>query len=863
MSLSPMMAQYMTVKNEYKDCIVFYRLGDFYEMFFDDAITASKELGLTLTGRDCGQTERAPMCGVPHHAANTYLAELVAKGYKVALCEQLSEPNKKEIVKRGVVRVVTPGTKIDIDMLDEKENNYIAIISEHGGLYSVAWADISTGEANVMTGENKGDISELTEMLLKISPSEIISTTAISKLDIKETTRGFLPKIVAYHDWAFLVENAVKRIKTQFGVLTLEPYGIAENNSAISACGALFEYLEDTQKRELPHFSKISYIESNAYMKIDSNTRRNLELLYSNRDGKRFGTLYGLLNKTKTPMGARLLNKWIEEPLVNEKRINMRLDAVEELLEKYSHRDEIRTKLSTIRDIERLVSKVAYKNATPIDILSLKNSIANLPELKTVLAQFKGELIGRMDGSIEGFEELHSYLNSAIADTASSQTKDGGYIKEGFDANLDELNELMKSGKSFISRLEEKEREETGIKTLKVGYNRVFGYYIEILRSNQLDIPLHYVRKQTISNSERYITEELKELENKLLGATDNSLKLELELFKGVVAKLTEHLHSLILTAKAVASLDVIASFAEMSDKHSYKKPNIKKSNKEIAVVDGRHPVVEKLLKNERFIANDTYIDSTDQRTMILTGPNMAGKSTYMRQVALISIMAQMGCFVPCEKCSLPIFDRVFTRVGASDNLIMDQSTFMVEMIEVANILNNATKDSLLILDEVGRGTSTLDGLSIAFAVTKYINNVIKAKTLFATHYHELTELEGAIKGISNYRISVKEANGGIIFLRKIVRGGANRSFGIEVAQLAGIPKSVVIDAKKTLKELESQELVVAKKQLAFDDMSTAIEPEEINLHSEVIEKIKSIDMDEISPKEAYKILGDLVAEVE
>ncbi len=860
MALSPMMVQYQKVKDKYKDCILFYRLGDFYEMFFDDALVASKALGLTLTGRDCGLTERAPMCGVPHHAVNTYIADLVSQGYKIAICEQLTAPSAKGIVERGVVRVVTPGTKIDLDMLEEKENNYIAAVSSINGIYGVCWADMSTGEVNVATTTSKGDLTELSELLLKINPKEIISNSETAKLQMLEVERNALPKFQPYSDWVFSVDNATKTIKTQFEVNSIEQYGINGNKPAISACGAIFEYLKDTQKRVLNHFEKINFIEEKAFMKIDSNTRRNLELLYSNRDGKRYGTLYGLLNKTKTPMGARLLNKYIEQPLIEERRINNRLYAVKDLTENYFNRDSLVESLSKIRDIERLVSKVAYRNATPIDLLAIKNSIEVFPEIKEVLQQFNSPLLIRINESIDTLIELHTYLDNALLPTCNSQVKDGGFIREGFSTELDELKNIMTNGKSLLSQMEEEEREKSGIKSLKIGYNRVFGYYIEILRSNQMEVPLHYVRKQTISNAERYITDELKTLENKILNATDNAIKIEGELFKELVERVATNIKELLSTASAIANLDVLVSFSVVSESNNYTLPIISSDENAIDIEEGRHPVVEQLLKQDRFVGNDTLINSTNERTMILTGPNMAGKSTYMRQVALISIMAQMGCFVPAKSCRLPIFDRVFTRVGASDNLLFDQSTFMVEMIEVSNILNNATKDSLIILDEVGRGTSTLDGLAIAFAVTKHITSKIKAKTLFATHYHELTELEGTLEGISNYRISVKEQDNKIVFLHKIVRGGANRSFGIEVASLAGLPKAVIKDAKKTLRELENSDIITTKKQLSFEDMM--FQTEEENPYQEVIDEIKQLDMDDISFKEAHNILTKIKEEI-
>ena len=853
MALSPMMKQYMATKEQYADCILMYRVGDFYEMFFDDAVTASKILGLTLTGKDCGLSERAPMCGVPHHAVTTYINGLVEAGQKVAVCDQLTEPIKGELVQRGVTRVVTAGTKTDNDMLDEKSNNFIACVSKEGNYFGIAWADITTGEL-FCTSTSKDDVKELAEVLMKIAPAEIVSTSELSKQRIIEVERKVLPKFIPYHDWAFEYKTAVKKIKKQLSTVSLEPYGIDKNRPCITAVGALFEYLTDTQKRQLDNLSSIRFVKKNSSLIFDSNTRRNLELLYSNRDGKRFGTLYGLLNKTQTPMGARLLQRYIEEPLIDEKEINLRLGAVEELVNNTYVRDDLYATLGEIRDIARLSGKLSYGNATPIDLLAIKRSLSVLPKLKNTLSRLSSEKISKLNDDIDELDDLCAYLNAAISEDATSQTKDGGYIKHGFSEELDSLKDLSENGKRLISDLEEKEREKTGIKTLKIAYNRVFGYYIEVTRSFQNLVPLNYIRKQTVANAERYITDELKELENSILNSTENAIKLEYELLNRAINVAKGKLTELLKTSEAIANLDVLTSFAIVSNKYSYVKPEISESNTEISITGGRHLIVERLNSEEQFVANDTYLNSDDSRTMILTGPNMAGKSTYMRQVAIIAIMAQMGCFVPATSASLPIFDKVFTRVGASDNLIFDQSTFMVEMIEVSNILHNATPKSLIILDEVGRGTSTLDGMAIAFAVTKYINNEIKAKTLFATHYHELTELEGTLYGVKNYHISVKELNGTIIFLRKIVRGGANRSFGIEVASLAGLPKSVIKDAKQTLKHLEDSDFIQSKKQLTLDDVSAE---NRVDVNG-IVEKLNTIDVDEITPRAALDILEDL-----
>lgn len=853
MALSPMMKQYMATKEQYPDCILMYRVGDFYEMFFDDAVNASKILGLTLTGKDCGLSERAPMCGVPYHAVTAYINNLVEAGQKVAICDQLTEPSKGELVQRGVTRVVTAGTKTDNDMLDEKSNNYIACVAKDGTIYGIAWADITTGEL-FCSNTSKDDTKELTETLLRISPAEIISDSETSKLKVLEVERKALPKFLPYHDWAFEYKTAVKKIKKQFETVSLEPYGIYKNKPCIIAVGALLEYLTDTQKRDLSILSSVKLVKQNNAMSFDSNTRRNLELLYSNRDGKRFGTLYGLLNKTQTPMGARLLQRYIEEPLIDDIEINERLDAVEELVNNTYIRDDLSSMLGGIRDIARLSGKISYGNATPVDLLSIKRSLNSLPNIKASLSRLSSKKLSEINANIDDLDDLCAYLDAAISDDATSQVKDGGYIKNGFSAELDALKDLSNNGKKLLSDLEEKEREKTGIKTLKIAYNRVFGYYIEVTRSFQHLVPLNYIRKQTVANAERYITDELKDLENSILNSTDNAIKLEYELLSKAINVTKGKLKELLQTSEAIATLDVLLAFAEVSKKYSYVKPKIDSSINELIIRGGRHPIVERLISDEQFVSNDTYLDSDESRTMILTGPNMAGKSTYMRQVAIIAIMAQMGCFVPADESILPIFDKVFTRVGASDNLIFDQSTFMVEMIEVSNILHNATPRSLVILDEVGRGTSTLDGLAIAFAVTKYITNEIHAKTLFATHYHELTELEGTLPGIKNYRISVKELNGKIIFLRKIVRGGANRSFGIEVASLAGLPKSVIKEAKQTLKHLEESDFIQSKKQLSFDDL---MQEDKIDV-SGIVDKLNSIDVDEITPRAALDILEDL-----
>lgn len=853
MALSPMMKQYIATKEQYPDCILMYRVGDFYEMFFDDAVTASKILGLTLTGKDCGLSERAPMCGVPYHAVTSYINNLVEAGQKVAICDQLTEPTKGELVQRGVTRVVTAGTKTDNDMLDEKSNNYIACVSSDGNAFGVAWADITTGEMYCLN-TSKSDLKELSEALMRISPAEIISDSETAKIKLIEVERNVLPKFIPYLDWAFEYKTASKKIKKQFDTVTLEPYGINKNKSCVIAVGALLEYLTDTQKRNLDNLSSVKLVKSNCSMSFDSNTRRNLELLYSNRDGKRFGTLYGLLNKTQTPMGARLLQRYIEEPLIDEDEINLRLDAVEELVNNTYIRDDLSSILGNIRDIARLSGKIAYGNATPVDLLSIKRSLKVLPDLKHTLSRLQSKKLNDLNSDLDELDDLCLYLDAAISDDATSQTKDGGYIKQGFSAELDSYKDLSENGKKLLSDLEEKEREKTGIKTLKIAYNRVFGYYIEVTRSFQHLVPLNYIRKQTVANAERYITDELKDLENSILNSTDNAIKLEFELLSQAISVAKGKLKELLNNADIIATIDVLLSFAEVSKKYSYCKPTINSTVTDLSIKDGRHPIVERLISDEQFVANDTYLDSDDARTMILTGPNMAGKSTYMRQVAIIAIMAQMGCFVPATEATLPIFDKVFTRVGASDNLIFDQSTFMVEMIEVSNILHNATPRSLIILDEVGRGTSTLDGMSIAFAVTKYINNEIRAKTLFATHYHELTELEGTFPGIKNYRISVKELNGKIIFLRKIVRGGANRSFGIEVASLAGLPKSVIKEAKQTLKHLEESDFIQSKKQLSLDDI---MNEEKIDVNG-IVEKLNSIDVDDITPRAALDVLEDL-----
>ena len=854
--LSPMMQKYFETKELYPDCIIFYRLGDFYEMFFEDAKKASKLLDLTLTGRDCGLSERAPMCGVPYHTAETYIAKLVSLGEKVAICEQLEQPQKGvKLVKRDVVKIVTAGTITENGLLDERKNNFILSVSEIDDETSISWADITTGDFYSMVLPKNCDKTAIFDMLAKINPSEIICNQAVYQkfYQLKEITSGQYPKFSLFKEWAFNPNHAETTLKNHFNVTNLNAFEIENNKIIISSAGALIEYLNETQKHALININKILVEDDSNYMKIDGVAIKNLELIKTMRDGKRYGTLLWLLDHTETAMGSRNLTSWISSPLLDKEKINYRLQGVEELYKNILMKNAVKDILSNIRDTERLSGKISNNNITPKDCLLLVSSLSAFPTLKFTLSGATSKIINDINDNIANFDDVTSILEKAIKPNCPTNLKDGGYIADGFDAELDRLRLLSKNSKSTLDNMLEKEREKTGIKNLKIGYNKVFGYYLEVTNSFKDKVPFDYIRKQTLVGAERFITEELKTLEEDLLTSKERSIELESQIFSKIKELLASNIKKLQRSSKAIAVLDTICAFAHVSKKNNYCKPNIGDFGTPLKIVAGRHPVVEEI-SSEQFIPNDSFIDTNNDRMLIITGPNMAGKSTYMRQVALITIIAHIGCFVPAKSAEIPLTDRIFTRVGASDNLISDQSTFMVEMNEVALILNKATKNSLLILDEVGRGTSTYDGLSIAWAVVEYITKNIKAKTLFATHYHELSELEGSIEGVKNYKVTVKEYNGNVIFLRKIQEGSANKSFGIEVASLAGVPKVVTESAKKILKKLEKSSITV----------STKVEetPIDNNDYTELITILKDSDVDSMSPREALEFLYELKGKV-
>ena len=856
MALSPMMQQYLQTKENYKDAIVFYRLGDFYEMFFDDALLASKVLDLTLTGRDCGLPERAPMCGIPYHAADTYISRLIENGYKVAICEQTTQPKKGvKLVEREVLRVVTPGTIIDANLLDETKNNYILSCYLSNGLIGVSYVDISAG---IVYLAELSSLSELNDILLRVKPSEILSNNALyeKSYDLASYKLGLIPKFTAYNENSFELKNAHERILNHLNEKSLAKYSFNTSQVVISSLGALLNYLNDTQKRSLTHINQFHYIKNENYMQLDANCRRNLELTETIRDRKKRGSLLWLLDKTQTTMGARTLRNYVEQPLYDIKTINNRLNSVEELIKNIFVKDAIIDEIKNVYDIERLCSRISYGNLSPKDTLALKNSLLVLPKIKKLLENSKTTLLKQVYNNIFDYSAIVNLLHSAINENAPFNLKDGGVIKKGFNKELDELLNISVTGKSFIAQLENTEREKTGIKNLKIGFNNVFGYYIEVLKSQLELVPYNYQRKQTVANAERFITEELKLMEDKILNAQDQIVALEQVLFNKIRQTLLENVVALQTTARSIAELDALLSLAVVAVENNYVKPVVTDKDNKIVIENGRHPVVEKLLKDEEFVPNDTYLDDEDNRTMIITGPNMAGKSTYMRQVAIITLMAHIGSFVPAAKAQVSLTDKIFTRVGASDDLAFGQSTFMVEMVEVSNILEQVTPNSLIILDEVGRGTSTFDGLSIAWSVMEYLAKTQKAKTLFATHYHELTELEGILEGVKNYRINVKEFNNSIIFLRKIVRGGANKSFGIEVAELAGIPNEVIARAREILHSLEENEINKSSTLKTVNDSSTDYKRNRVN--QEVVNVLNDINVNSLTPLNAFDLIISL-----
>ncbi len=819
--LTPMMQQYMETKKQYSDCILFYRLGDFYEMFFDDAITVSRELEITLTGKSCGLEERAPMCGVPYHAAEGYLTKLVSKGYKVAICEQVEDPKlAKGLVKREVVRIVTPGTNLNMQSLEESKNNYLMCITYTTTKIGISVADVTTGDYYVTEVD---DLRKLMDELMKYSPSEIVCNDAlmVSGIDV-EDLRGRLHISVNQLDaHMFDDEGCKKTLMRHFKVNTLIGLGVEDFPVGMIAAGALLQYLYDTQKTSLEHFTHISPYLTSKFMLLDSSTRRNLELTETLREKQKRGSLLWVLDKTKTAMGARLLRSYIEQPLIDKAEIEKRLDAIEELNKDSVSRDELREYLGPIYDLERLLSKVTYKTANPRDMIAFRSSLEMLPHIKTVLDGFKKEALQEINASIDSLEDIYQLILNAIEDEPPITIREGGMIRDGFDETIDMLRSAKRDGKQWLAELEEVDRERTGIKNLKIKYNKVFGYYFEVTNSYKDMVPEDYIRKQTLANAERYTTPKLKELEDTILNAEDKLQNLEYDLFCKIRDAIAMEIERIQSTAKSIARLDAYASMSIVSERNHYVRPKLNEKGV-IDIKDGRHPVVEQMISNDLFISNDTYLDNGNHCISVITGPNMAGKSTYMRQAALIVLMAQIGCFVPAKSANIGIVDRIFTRVGASDDLASGQSTFMVEMNEVANILRNATSNSLLILDEIGRGTSTFDGLSIAWAVIEHISNrkLLGAKTLFATHYHELTELEGKMNNVNNYCIAVKECGDDIVFLRKIVKGGADKSYGIQVAKLAGVPDMVIDRAKEIVEQLSDNDITEKVQSIAADTKS-------------------------------------------
>ena len=868
---TPMMQHYLKTHEEYKDCILFYRLGDFYEMFFDDAKVVSKELELTLTGKSCGAEERAPMCGIPYHAAETYLTRLVKKGYKVAICEQVEDPKlAKGMVKREVTRVVTPGTTLNAQALDETKNNYIMCIAYIGDHYGISSADITTGDYYVTEVDSE---RKLLDEVNKYQPTEIICNEAfyISGIDIDDMKNRMGIVIYSLDAWYFSDETAQMTLKDHFKVRDLEGLGLADYDSGVVAAGALLKYLYETQKTTLSNLVAIHPYTTGKFMIIDSSTRRNLELVETLREKQKRGSLLWVLDKTRTAMGARTLRSFVEQPLIERTEIEERYDAIDEFNTNAITREEIREYLNPVYDLERLITRVTYQTANPRDLIAFRNSIHMLPPIKTLMSDFQSPLLKCLYEQLDTLDELYELIERSITEEPPLTLHDGGILKEGYNEEVDRLRKAKTDGKSWLADLEAKEREKTGIKNLKIKYNKVFGYYLEVTNSFKDLVPDYFTRKQTLANAERFITPELKELEDVILGAEDKLIVLEYELFREVRQKVADEVVRIQKTAKAVAQIDVFASLATVAEQNNYCRPKLNEKGL-IDIKDGRHPVVERMIQNEMFVANDTYLDNGSNRVSIITGPNMAGKSTYMRQSALIVLMAQIGSFVPAKSAKIGIVDRIFTRVGASDDLASGQSTFMVEMSEVANILRNATSNSLLILDEIGRGTSTFDGLSIAWAVVEHISNprLLGAKTLFATHYHELTELEGKLNSVNNYCIAVKEKGDDIVFLRKIVKGGADKSYGIQVAKLAGVPDNVIERAKEIVEELSNNDITEIVQNISAEGSSKRSKPkldevdlEQISLldtmdNDTILNELKELDLGQMTPIEAMNKLYEL-----
>ena len=865
--VTPMMQHYLQTKEEYKDCILFYRLGDFYEMFFDDAKIVSKELELTLTGKACGLEERAPMCGIPFHASDTYLNRLVAKGYKVAICEQVEDPKlAKGIVKREVIRVVTPGTNTDMQSLDEAKNNYIMCITLCNHKYGITTCDITTGDFFVTEVDSD---RKLSDELNKFSPTEIICNGSFynSGFDINDLKNRLSISVYCLDDWYFGNDLAKETLLNHFHIHTLQGLGLEDYTSGVVSSGALLKYLYETQKNSLGNILQIHPYSIGKFMIIDSSSRRNLELVETLREKQKRGSLLWVLDKTKTAMGARLLRSYVEQPLISKNEIIARQELIEELNNHEITREELREYLNPIYDLERLITRITYQSANPRDMIAFKNSLKMLPPIYELLSDLDGTLINEIKTQLDCLKDLYELLDQSLLEEAPISVRDGDIIKEGYNEEVDRLRSAKTEGKTWLAKLEADEKEKTGIKNLKIKYNKVFGYYLEVTNSFKNLVPDYYVRKQTLTNSERYITPELKELEDTILGSEDRLVQLEYELFRQIREEIAKNVQRIQTTAKAIAKIDTFVSLAVVASQNNYCRPEINEEGV-IDIKGGRHPVVEKMIDNDLFIDNDTYLDNNNNRVSIITGPNMAGKSTYMRQSALIVLMAQIGSFVPATSANIGIVDRIFTRVGASDDLASGQSTFMVEMNEVSNILRNATSNSLLILDEIGRGTSTFDGLSIAWAVVEHISNpkLLGAKTLFATHYHELTELEGKISSVNNYCIAVKEKGDDIVFFRKIIKGGADKSYGIQVAKLAGLPESVVERAKEIVEQLLKNDITDTVKNIAVsveEEPEYNGEAEQLSLFGDTSdEKIKedilSIDIGRLTPIEAINKLYEL-----
>lgn len=852
--VTPMMKQYLEIKNANKDSILFFRLGDFYEMFFDDAVLVSKELELTLTGKDCGLDERAPMCGIPYHAVEGYLVRLIKKGYKVAICEQVEDPKMaKGIVKREIVRVVTPGTVTESVMLDENKNNYIATIYKVGMYIGFAFADVTTGELMCTEFTGVNGLINLVDELARLSPSElIVNQSFFESADINYIKQRFNSYITPISDEHFNREEAINRIKIK--VTNFEDESKVPSVGII-ATGTLLMYLEEIQKSNLEHINKLNVYNAERFMSIDLSTRRNLEITETMREKSRKGTLIWVMDATKTAMGARMLRSFVERPLIDVNKINERLNSVEILKNNPILRSDIADSLNKIYDIERLIGKIVYGSANARDLVALKLSLMQLPELKQLLITIDDELISKLTENLDLVEEIKDLIDKSIIDDPPITIKEGGIIKKGYNSEVDRLREAGTNGKTWLAELESSEREKTGIKNLKISFNKVFGYYIEVTKSNLSMVPDYYIRKQTLTTGERYIIPELKEMEDTILGAEEKIVVLEYDLFNEIRKIISKEIERLQKTASVIANIDALTSLAEIAEKNNYVKPLVD-DGEIIEIKEGRHPVIEKMMSDGEFIANDTLLDLTENTINIITGPNMAGKSTYMRQVALITMMAQIGSFVPAEFAHIGVVDKVFTRVGASDDLAMGQSTFMVEMVEVANILNNATKRSLVVLDEIGRGTSTFDGLSIAWAVIEHISENIGARTLFATHYHEITELENKIENVKNYCISVKEKGEDVIFLRKILRGGADGSYGIHVAKLAGVPYAVINRAKEVLKQLEDAD--ISKKSMKDIKKSQVVvgQVDLFNMKGTAIaSELEKLDLNGVTPIDALNIL--------